>query len=178
MDYSIKVVSYIITHYPKEIAKLLTDDAVVLDASNFSIKELSDATIIGLKTSKKFNNDFIDFSSKLNLNPSYFEKDGYANGTGDWMGQAINSFTELVTLNTKNKQVQGQLDAENQKNLTDLALADKDLEKLKLINEGKKLDLTNASAGKGGNTTLYIALGIGGVLILGLTIFLVTRKKG
>lgn len=30
---------------------------------------------------------------------------------------------------------------------------------------------------QGGNTTLYIALGVGGVLVLGLVIFAVTRNK-
>jgi hypothetical protein len=29
----------------------------------------------------------------------------------------------------------------------------------------------------GGNTTLYIALGVGGVLVLGVVIFAVTRSK-
>jgi hypothetical protein len=51
-----------------------------------------------------------------------------------------------------------------------------------LILEGKRLDLETAKAGvgtgnTGGNKTLYIALGIGGVVILGLVIFAVTRKK-
>ena len=47
--------------------------------------------------------------------------------------------------------------------------------------EGKKLELQTALAGGGkktaGNTTLYIALGVGGVLVLGLVIFAVTRKS-
>jgi len=50
-----------------------------------------------------------------------------------------------------------------------------------LINEGKRLDLETAKAGvvggKSGSKTLYIALGIGGVLILGVIIFAVTRKR-
>jgi hypothetical protein len=51
-----------------------------------------------------------------------------------------------------------------------------------LILEGKRLDLETAKAGGGagagaGSKTLYIALGIGGVLILGVVIFAVTRKK-
>lgn len=55
------------------------------------------------------------------------------------------------------------------------------IEVQKLILEGKRLDLEAAKAGvvggKSGNKTLYIALGIGGVLILGVIIFAVTRKK-
>jgi hypothetical protein len=56
-----------------------------------------------------------------------------------------------------------------------------DVEVAKLLLEGKKLDLQTALAGGSkkttGNTTLYIALGVGGVLVLGLVIFAVTRKK-
>ena len=55
------------------------------------------------------------------------------------------------------------------------------IEVQKLILEGKRLDLEAAKAGavggKSGSKTLYIALGIGGVLILGVIIFAVTRKK-
>jgi hypothetical protein len=55
------------------------------------------------------------------------------------------------------------------------------IEVQKLILEGKRLDLEAAKAGvvggKSGSKTLYIALGIGGVLVLGVIIFAVTRKK-
>lgn len=51
----------------------------------------------------------------------------------------------------------------------------------KLINEGKRLDLETAKAGvvggKSGSPVLYIALGVGAVVILGVVIFAVTRKK-
>jgi len=48
--------------------------------------------------------------------------------------------------------------------------------------EGKKYDLEIAKSGAGkttqaGSKTLYIALGIGGVVILGVVIFAVTRKR-
>ena len=51
-----------------------------------------------------------------------------------------------------------------------------------LILEGKRLDLETAKAGAGlkasaGSKTLYIALGVGAVVILGVVIFAVTRKK-
>jgi uncharacterized protein HemX len=49
-----------------------------------------------------------------------------------------------------------------------------------LILEGKRLDLETAKAGAGtkaGSNTLYIALGIGAVVVLGVVIFAVTRKK-
>ena len=51
-----------------------------------------------------------------------------------------------------------------------------------LILEGKRLDLETAKAGAGagskaGSPVLYIALGVGAVVILGVVIFAVTRKK-
>jgi len=56
------------------------------------------------------------------------------------------------------------------------------IEVQKLILEGKRLDLELAKSGvgagtKAGSKTLYIALGIGAVVILGVVIFAVTRKK-
>lgn len=56
------------------------------------------------------------------------------------------------------------------------------IEVQKLILEGKRLDLEFAKSGvgagtKAGSKTLYIGLGIGAVVILGVVIFAVTRKK-
>ena len=51
------------------------------------------------------------------------------------------------------------------------------LELQRLQNEGAKINALNSqSPAATSNTTLYIALGVGGVLVLGLTIFAVTRK--
>jgi hypothetical protein len=174
---TIKLISYAILIYPKQVAKMLNDDGVVLeDASNFTTKELSDATVNGLTTSKKFNNDFVSFAKNMDVK-NFMGADGYSNAFGDWGADAIKGLTELVTLNTKNQQVKGELDAQNRSNETALLLKDKDIELAKLKLLGGQQDLKNASAGKGGNTTLYVALGIGGALVLGLVIFLVTRKK-
>jgi hypothetical protein len=79
--------------------------------------------------------------------------------------------------NTNTKNLQAQLDAQNKSNETALALKEKDLELAKLGLLASQGGLANVSGGKSGNTTLYIALGIGGALILGLVVFLVTRKK-
>jgi heptaprenylglyceryl phosphate synthase len=54
------------------------------------------------------------------------------------------------------------------------------IEVQKLILEGKRLDLEALKSGAGtksGSKTLYIALAVGGVVILGAVIFAVTRKK-
>jgi hypothetical protein len=58
-----------------------------------------------------------------------------------------------------------------------------DVEVARLMLEGKRLDLELAksggakSGGVAGNKTLYIGLGVGAVVVLGVVIFAVTRKK-
>ena len=68
-----------------------------------------------------------------------------------------------------------QLDAQNLSNATQLEI---ERERTKQAQLNAQAGLNKVSAGQGGNTTLYVALGIGGALVLGLVIFLVTRKKG
>jgi len=55
------------------------------------------------------------------------------------------------------------------------------VEVARIMQETKRMELealkSGGGANTGGNKTLYIALGIGGVVILGLVIFAVTRKK-
>ena len=54
------------------------------------------------------------------------------------------------------------------------------VEVAKIMQETERLKLEQAKAGAGattGNKTLYIALGVGAVVILGAVIFAVTRKK-
>ena len=90
------------------------------------------------------------------------------------IGDTIGSGLGYLGKQEETKGLQAQADALKSKGYSDIEVA-------KLMLEGKKLDLETALAGgnkkSGGNTTLYIALGVGGVLILGLVIFAVTRKK-
>lgn len=183
MNDTIKLISLVILNYPNQVIKMLNENAVVVDATNFTTKELSDATLSGLTTSKKFNNDFISFVKSLSINNSYSNADAASTGSsfganyGGIISSGIGSLTTLFMSNTNTKNLQAQLDAQNNKNLTDLQLADKQIELAKIGLLASQNQLSGASAKKGGNTTLYIALGIGGALILGLTIFLVTRNK-
>lgn len=95
----------------------------------------------------------------------------------DWTGigtTVLGSTTALLSSKENRKSAEAQAEALKQKGYSDIEVA-------KLMLEGKKLELETALAGGGkkttGNTTLYIALGVGGVLVLGLVIFAVTRKK-
>ena len=94
----------------------------------------------------------------------------YTGLIGDTVGGGLSFFAKQE----ERKGLQAQADALKEKGYTDLEIA-------KLTLKGKELELQTALASgnkkSGGNTTLYIALGVGGVLILGLVIFAVTRKK-
>ena len=100
-------------------------------------------------------------------------------GKFDWAGLGSSILTAgggIYASEQQRKAAQAQADALIQQGLSQIEVQ-------KLILEGKRLDLELAKSGgsagtnTGGNKTLYIALGIGGVLILGLVIFAVTRKK-
>ena len=88
---------------------------------------------------------------------------GLIGGVGDYFGSRNNL-----------KSAQAQADAMVQSGQLSLQAQ-------QLALEGKKIDaqtaLALASAKPQGNTMLYIALGIGGVLILGVVIWAVTRKR-
>lgn len=90
------------------------------------------------------------------------------------ISSGITSLTELGTgliLSNQQKQLmQGQ--AREQANLVDKQI---ELEKLKLASSQANLD--NQKAGASGNTMLYVGLGIGAVVILGVVIFAVTKKS-
>jgi hypothetical protein len=174
MNDTIKLISYIITYYPKDLVKMLNDNAVVVDASNYTTKQLSEATISGLTTSKKFNDDFVKYAKNMKDSSNFTGSDGFFNAFGDWGGSAIDSITKLLLSNTNTKALNSQLDAQNLQSQTQLEI---ERERTKQAQLNAQAGLNKVSAGQGGNTTLYVALGIGGALVLGLVIFLVTRKK-
>jgi hypothetical protein len=90
------------------------------------------------------------------------------------IGGTIGGVTTFLGTQETRKGLEAQAEALKQKGYSDVEVA-------RLMLEGKKVDLQSALAGGGkkatGNTTLYIALGVGGVVVLGLVIFAVTRKK-
>lgn len=94
----------------------------------------------------------------------------YSSSIADVIGGGLKFFGSQE----ERKAAQAQADALKEKGYSDVQVA-------KLMLEGKKYDLEIAKSGGGkkstGNTTLYIALGVGGVVVLGVVIFAVTRKR-
>lgn len=88
-------------------------------------------------------------------------------------GNALNALlglgTSAFTANQQKQLLKGQANLSAKQAEDALALQQE-------INRGIELQLKGAQAKPAGNTTLYIGLAIGGVVILGGIIFAVTRK--
>jgi len=105
-----------------------------------------------------------------------------SNGSGSSLATWTNLGGNLISggLNYFSKQkeadaIRAQADALRAKGASEVQVAE-------LMVEAKKLELEAAKAGSGaktgaGSTALYIGLGVGAVVILGVVIFAVTRKK-
>jgi hypothetical protein len=105
-------------------------------------------------------------------------KDMYNNAVGDWTGLGGNILTGAGTFfgsQEQRKAAEAQADALIKQGLSQVEVA-------KIQQQTRLAELEAQKSGAGastgaGNKTLYIALGIGGVVVLGLVIFAVTRKK-
>ena len=88
-------------------------------------------------------------------------------------GNLISGGLNYFSSQENRKGLQAQADALRAKGLSEVEVA-------KLMLEAKKLELEQAKLGGGaktGSSALYIGLGVGAVVILGVVIFAVTRKK-
>jgi hypothetical protein len=183
--------------FPLEIQSLLTKNGVVVDADNLNLDELVSATFSGLDKSVSFRQDFINlYSSNEELINSKIESE-YSNFLG--FGKSGTTTTTATTPKTGSsfdysgvassliggiggffgsqnnlKSAQAQADAM-------VKSGQLSIEAQRLALEGKKIDAQTALALAQGkpqkNTILYVALGVGAVLVLGVVIFAVTRKK-
>lgn len=96
---------------------------------------------------------------------------------GDYLKAGVDVFgkvTGIFASKEERKSAQAQADAL-------IAQGKSQVEVARIMQETKRLELEalklGAGGGKSGSKTLYIALGIGGVLVLGVIIFAVTRKR-
>jgi hypothetical protein len=103
-------------------------------------------------------------------------QDMYKNAVGDWTGlggSLIGGAGTYFGSVEQRKAQQAQADAL-------IAQGKSQVEVARIMQETERLKLEQAKAGAGagaGSKTLYIALGVGAVVILGVVIFAVTRKK-
>lgn len=180
------LVGGIVGLFPYEVQSLLTKNKIVIDATNLSMDDLVSATIKGLNSSQSFRNDFYNLyvekqktiNSKIENLDNLLLNDSYANLTGTEyidIGKTVFSGATKY-LGSKNDLKAAQAAADGAVKQGELTL-----EAQRLALEGKKIDaetaLKLAQAKTGGNTMLYVGLGIGAIVILGVVVFAVTRKK-
>lgn len=158
--------------YPNEVINLLTTNGVVVDANALGLDQLIMATFSGINTNPVFKKELGEFIDSKNI---ISQESEFSNATGDWIGAG----TALLG------SVTGFLGSKDQLNAAK-ANANATLESNKLALEAEKLKLqgvltmaqiqAQANNKPANNTALYIGLGVGGFVILGLMVFLITKK--
>jgi hypothetical protein len=176
--------------FPFDIQDMLTKNGVVVDAYNLNIDEIVSATISGLDKSLSFRKDFVNlYFANEELVNSKIETDDFSNVIGttntttpktssfDYSGVAsslIGGLGNFFSSENNKKSAQSQAKAM-------IKSGELSIEAQRLALEGKKIDAQTALALAQGkpqtNTILYVALGVGAVVVLGVVIFAVTRKK-
>jgi metal-dependent amidase/aminoacylase/carboxypeptidase family protein len=160
--------------YPTEVALLLTKNGVVIDADTFDIDQLISATFSGVNTNKSFKKDLIDFIDSKNVTITNTEPDSYSNLTGTDYANMGTSLLGAVGGFLGGKQQQdiakANANATIQANQTALEIA-----KLNQQTALAQLQAKNQPSSSN-NLPLYIGLGVGGVVIIGLVVYFVTKK--
>ena len=161
-----KIIGNSVVFNRNEVISMLNKNGVTIDAENYNSQQLIDAVIIGLSTSQSFIVDFEKFVLS----------DGeYANTTGDWVSGGASVVGGVLDFFGSQKQsdaIRAQANAQSQSAKAQLEIAK--------INQQTKLAELEALKNQGvptkSNTGLYVGLGIGGAVILGLVVFLAVKK--
>lgn len=101
-----------------------------------------------------------------------------SSGSGfSWSGLATSAIPSLLNLGTSAVQTNQQKQLLNQQAQIEADKAKNQLAIAQLQLEASRSQAQNAGAKSSGNTMLYVGLGVGAVVILGVVIFAVTRSK-
>lgn len=165
-----KLVGDAVAFFPQEVASLLNSNGVTIDAQNYNTDQLVSAVIDGLYSSESFKIAFFTFLS---------QKNEFLNATGSNTSSYVGSGVQLVGTilggigadkNRKALLEQARIQAEASKDQVEIARINAQI-------EASKLDfLKNKPSDGKSNTGLYIGLGVGGVLVLGLVVYFVVKK--
>jgi hypothetical protein len=159
-----KIIGNAVVFNPKTIATMLNKNGVTINAESLNTKELIDAVVAGLANSISFSSDFESFVNNE-----------YANATGDWISGGVSVLTGALGL-IAGKQQQDAIKAQANAQAKS-AQAQLEIAKINQQTELAKLEALKQGGGSvKSNTGLYIGLGVGGVVILGLIVYLATKK--
>jgi hypothetical protein len=161
-----KIIGNSVVFNRNEVVSMLNRNGVTIDAEKYNSQQLIDAVITGLSDSKSFILDFEKF---------VLSNGEYANATGDWISAGTSVIGGALGFFGSQKQsdaIKAQANAQAQTAQAQLQIAQ--------INQQTKLAeleaLKNQGVSTKSNTGLYIGLGVGGVVILGLVVFLAVKK--
>lgn len=159
-----KIIGNAVVFNPKTIATMLNKNGVTINAESLNTNQLIDAVVSGLANSASFTSDFESFANKE-----------YANATGDWISGGVSVLTGgLGLIGGKQQQdaVRAQANAQAKSAQAQLEIA-----KINQQTELAKLEaLKSGGTPTKSNTGLYIGLGVGGAVILGLVVYLAVKK--
>lgn len=160
--------------YPDQVATMLNKNGVVLDAKTYSIDQLSNAVFSGLKNSKEFGLDFINF----------MQMQGLLNDTKDFNNfsdEYIKGGTALITTigglfgqksNVNIARANANAVASSNATALQIAQLNQQTEALKAETALKLAQAKPSSS----NMPLIIGASVAGVVLLGVTIWAVTKK--
>jgi hypothetical protein len=165
-----KLVGDAVAFFPEDIALLLNTNGVTIDAQNYNTDQLVGAVIDGLYSSESFKIAFFTFLAS---------KNEFLNATGSNTSSYVDSGVRVFSVIAGGVSAKKDREALLQQSKIQ-AEASKDQVEIARINaqiEASKLDfLKNKPADGKSNTGLYIGLGVGGVLVLGLVVYFVVKK--
>lgn len=164
-----KIIGNYVVFYPKQVALLLNKNGVTIDAENYNSEQLIDAVITGFSSSSSFTSDFENFvinnNEYANANGNIA---GYVTAGADLFGNVLNYFGGQK----QSDAIRAQANAQAQSAQAQLEIAK--------INQQTKLAELEALKNQGiptkSNTGLYVGLGVGGAVILGLVVYLAVKK--
>jgi hypothetical protein len=166
-----KIIGNSVVFNRNEVISMLNRNGVTIDAENYNSQQLIDAVISGLSNSQSF---IVDFEKFVVNNENALLND-YLGIADSWITGGAGIITgALGLIGGKQQQdaIRAQANAQSQSAQAQLEIAK--------INQQTKLAELEALKNQGvptkSNTGLYIGLGVGGAVILGLVVFLAVKK--
>lgn len=149
-----------------KVSEMLNSNGVTIDAETYNTEQLIDAVVTGLSSSPAFAEMYL---------LTFFNSDlEYKNAVSDYIQGGtvvLGGILGLVGGKQQQDAIKAQANAQAK-----LANSQLEIAKINQQTELAKLQALKGASPTKSNTGLYIGLGVGGVLILGLVVFLVVKK--
>jgi hypothetical protein len=164
-----KVIGNSVVFNSDKVSEMLNSNGVTVDAETYNTEQLIDAVVNGLSSSPAFAEMYLltFFNSDLDFKNATSD---YIQGGTALLGGIIGVFSSKNERDAAKAQANAQAQLANSQ--LEIARINQQTELAKLEGLKSVAPVTPAKS----NTNLYIGLGIGGVVILGLVVFLAVKK--